>query len=90
MTSVIAVILWAVFAWAGWAIGKYKGYAGRGFALGLLLGLIGLIIIACIPRSRKAKVAAAQRQYDVQAEAARRAGYPIAPQAPAQEPWQQP
>lgn len=87
-SAVIVVILWAIFAWAGWTVGKYKGYAGGGLALGLLLGVIGLIIIACIPQSREAKVAAAQRQYEVQAEAARRAGYPFP--HPPQGQWQQP
>ncbi len=88
-SAVIVVVLWAIFAWTGWTIGKSKGYAGGGLALGLLLGLIGIIIIACIPQSKEAKAAAAQRQYEIQAEAARRTGYPFPPQPP-QEPWQQP
>ena len=84
-------------------IGKYKGY-GWGFPMGLLLGVIGVIIMACLPRTEEAKVAAAQKQYEIQAEAARRAGYgypaqqPYAPYAtPGQGPypqqpgqWQQP
>jgi hypothetical protein len=64
---------------AGWAIGKDKGRPTAGWWLGFLLGLIGLIIIACLPRTREAE---AQRQYLIQAEAARRAGYPYLPQQP--------
>jgi hypothetical protein len=33
-SAVIVVILWAVFAWASWAIGKYKGYAGEAWPWG--------------------------------------------------------
>jgi len=40
------VITWAVCALIGWAIGNSKGCPTAGFFLGLLLGLIGLIIIA--------------------------------------------
>jgi uncharacterized membrane protein YeaQ/YmgE (transglycosylase-associated protein family) len=46
-------------------IGKYKG-RGYGFPLGFLLGIIGVIIVACLPRTDAAKVAAAQRQYEIQ------------------------
>jgi hypothetical protein len=40
------VITWAVCALVGWAIGNSKGRPTAGFFLGLLLGLIGLVIIA--------------------------------------------
>lgn len=67
---------------AGWAIGKDKGRPVAGWWLGFLLGLIGLIIVALLPRTREAKIADAQRQYQIQAEAARRAGYPYPLQQP--------
>lgn len=44
----VFIVLWVVFAAAGYAIGKSKGRASLGFVLGLLLGLIGIIIIACL------------------------------------------
>jgi hypothetical protein len=67
---------------AGWGIGKDKGRPVAGFWLGFGLGVIGLIIIALLPRTRQAEMADAQRQYQIQAEAARRAGYPYPPQQP--------
>jgi predicted amidophosphoribosyltransferase len=42
----IYVILWILFAIIGLLIGKGKGKGGAGFALGLFLGPIGIIIIA--------------------------------------------
>ena len=71
---------------------------GSGFAIGLLLGILGVVIVALMPETGRAKaaraqrqyqgeVAAAQRHYEIQAEAARRAGYPFPPQPP-QGPWQ--
>jgi len=42
----IYVILWLVCAFIGMSIGKGKGKGGAGFALGLFLGPIGIIIIA--------------------------------------------
>ena len=86
-TLLIVAIVALACAFAGQAIGKPKGYAGAGFGLGLFLGIIGVIIIACIPKSRETQIEAAQQDLEIQAEAARRAGYPFPPQAP-QEPWQ--
>lgn len=57
----VFVIVLAACAFAGYSIGKPKGYAGGGLALGLLLGIIGVIIIACVPKSREAKVREAQQ-----------------------------
>jgi hypothetical protein len=95
MLVVVAVAL--VCAFAGQAIGKPKGYPGAGFAIGLLLGVFGVVIVALMPETEavkaaraqwqyEAQVAAAQRQYEIQAEAARRAGYPFAPEPPP-GPW---
>lgn len=40
------VIIWIVCAFIGYAIGKPKGLGGIGFMLGLLLGFIGVIVVA--------------------------------------------
>ena len=90
---VMAVTL--VCGFAGQAIGRPKGYPGAGFAIGLLLGVFGVVIVALMPETEAAKAARLQRQYEaqvaaaywqyqIQAEAARRAGYPFPPPLPPQ------
>ena len=86
----LLILTWVGCVVAGYFLGKYKGQVEAGLILTILLGLLGLVIVACLPRSRQAKVAAAQRQYEIQAEAARRAGYPYPPQPPyPQQPYPQ-
>ena len=93
----VVVVVALACAFAGQAIGKPKGYPGAGFAIGLLLGVFGVVIVALMPETEavkaararwqyEAQVAAAQRQYEIQAEAARRAGYPFTPEPPP-GPW---
>jgi hypothetical protein len=55
-------------------VGKRKGRKEAAEWLTILLGVVGLIIVLCLPESREAKIAEAQRQMEIQAEAARRAG----------------
>jgi hypothetical protein len=69
----------------GKPLGSRRATRGVGFATGLLLGILGAVIVALMPETEAAKAARAQRQYEIQAEAARRAGYPFPPQ---QGPWQ--
>jgi uncharacterized membrane protein YeaQ/YmgE (transglycosylase-associated protein family) len=73
------VLIWIVAAvvcgFIGHAIGKPKGRESTGAWLGALLGVIGIIIIALMGRDREAEIREAQRQLEIQAEAARRAGY---------------
>jgi hypothetical protein len=83
----IYVIVALICGFIADAIGKSKHRKGA-FWLGLLLGVIGIVIIACMPRSREGEIAEAQRQLEIQQEAARRAGYP--PQGPdGPPPWPQ-
>ena len=78
---VIALIVAGLCGYAADQIGKYKG-RGWGFPVGFFLGVIGVVIIACVPRTDDAKVEAARKQYEIQAEAARRAWYQYWPQPP--------
>ncbi len=54
MSPAIFVISAAVFGTAAGFVGNKKGRMGLGITLGILLGLIGLIIIACIPAKKYA------------------------------------
>jgi hypothetical protein len=85
----IFLIIWAAIVVAGYHLGKYKGHVAAGIVLTLFLGLLGLLIVALIPRSDAAKIAAAQRDMAIQHEAARMAGYPYPPQPPPGQ-WPQP
>ncbi len=78
MTSweVLLPVVWVGCAFGGYEIGKHKGLPGLRLILGLFVGVIGVITIACVPRTRKAKVEAARRHYEIQPEAARSAELP--------------
>ena len=93
----VVVIIALACGFAGQAIGRPKGYPGAGFAIGLLLGVFGIVIVALMPETEavkaaraqwqyQAQLAAAQQQYEIQVEAARRAGYPFASPPPGS--WQ--
>ena len=52
MSPVVILVSVAIFGTAAGFVGNKKGRLGLGIALGVLLGLIGLIIIACIPAKK--------------------------------------
>jgi hypothetical protein len=58
----VALIGWALIVTAGYHVGKSKGRQTAGLTLTILLGLIGLLILACLPKTRAVKAAEAQRQ----------------------------
>jgi hypothetical protein len=58
----VALIGWALIVTAGYHVGKYKGRETAGLILTILLGLIGLVILACLPKTEAVKAAEAQRQ----------------------------
>ena len=72
MVFIVALIGWVLIATAGYHIGKSKGREGAGLALTLLLGLLGLVILACLPKTEAVKAAEAQQQLP----------YPYPPQYP--------
>src|SRR5271170_5111057 len=88
--ALVALIGWALIVTAGYHVGKYKGRQTAGLTLTILLGLVGLLILACLPKTQAVKMAEAQRQYELQAEAARRAGFPYPPPFPYPYPPQGP
>ncbi|HUN32654.1 MAG TPA: hypothetical protein VMU95_11625 [Trebonia sp.] len=54
MSAVLILVSIAIFGTAAGFVGNKKGRMGLGITLGVLLGLIGLIIIACIPAKKLA------------------------------------
>jgi hypothetical protein len=58
----VALIGWALIVTAGYHVGKSKGRQTAGLTLTILLGLIGLLILACLPKTQAVKAAEAQRQ----------------------------
>ena len=49
-----AILIVAIlFGLVGYAMGKPKGYPGVGFFLGLLLGCIGLVIVAIMRPAKR-------------------------------------
>jgi hypothetical protein len=65
MGLLIGLIIWALFVAAGYVVGKQKGRVGAGVALAALLGVAGVIIMACLP-AKPAGDAEVQRRYDLQ------------------------
>ncbi len=57
-----ALIGWALIVTAGYHVGKSKGRATAGLTLTILLGLVGLLILAFLPKTQAVKAAEAQRQ----------------------------
>lgn len=68
------VIVWIISAIVGWKIGVYKGNAVAGLVFGLVLGVLGVVIIALIPQSDQARVGRAERRMRVEREAPCRLG----------------
>jgi hypothetical protein len=58
----VALIGWALIVTAGYHVGKYKGRETAGLILTILLGLVGLVILACLPKTEAVKEAEARRQ----------------------------
>jgi hypothetical protein len=89
---VAGIAVWVVSVIIGGAVGKRKGRQGTAELLTIFLGVVGLVIVLCLPKSREVEVHEAQRQFEIQAEAARRAGYPYPPYPPPPSgppPWPQ-
>ena len=62
----VALIGWALIATAGYHVGKSKGRAAAGLTLTILFGLLGMLILACLPKTQAVKMAEAQqRQYQL-------------------------
>jgi NhaP-type Na+/H+ or K+/H+ antiporter len=70
----LAVLILAVYlltgAIAAEAVARRKGRAGGGFALGLLLGWIGVAIIAFMPPTRDMQVQRERERQQIRREAA--------------------
>jgi hypothetical protein len=64
--TIVFLVIWIGIIVAGYFVGKSKGRVTLGIVLTIILGLIGLIIVAVLPKTAAMKAAEAQRQYGVQ------------------------
>jgi hypothetical protein len=92
MTPALTLIAltWIGSIVAGYVLGKLKGHVSAGIILTVILGPLGLVIFACLARTYPVMPASAQRLYESQPEAVRRAGYAYPPQSPHLAPDQDP
>lgn len=72
MTPVVVLPALAVCALIGIPLGRWKGHPWNGFFAGLLLGPLGLLIMAAVPASQETRIRREQRRLQVQREAAAR------------------
>jgi hypothetical protein len=69
--TVTILVIWLIVAAASTAIGSAKGRGGTGMALGVFLGLLGLIIIACMSATYEVQVEREAQQIRARADAER-------------------
>jgi hypothetical protein len=62
-------ILWALSVGGAAVAGSYKGHAGLGVLLGVLLGPVGLVIALCVPASDAVRVERIRKQRRLEAMA---------------------
>lgn len=67
--TLVLILLWVLPAVVAVLIGRHKGRTGTGFLLGVLLGWIGVIIIAVIRPTHDALVRRERERLQVQREA---------------------
>jgi hypothetical protein len=65
------LVIWALSIGAAMIVGSYKGRMGTGALLGVLLGVIGVIITACLPATYKVKVEREARRQRIRDDAQR-------------------
>jgi hypothetical protein len=65
------LVIWALSIGAAMIVGSYKGRMGTGALLGVLLGVIGVIVIACLPATYKVKVEREARRQRIRDDAQR-------------------
>ena len=75
----VALIGWALIVTAGYHVGKSKGRETAGLTLTILLGLVGLLILACLPKTEAVKAAEAQQPAPVPAALPLPAPVPLPP-----------
>jgi hypothetical protein len=67
--TVVVLVSWALAVLAAYAIGRRKGRVPLGVVLGVVLGWVGVLILACLPRTHARKVELAREELQVRAEA---------------------
>jgi hypothetical protein len=73
--ALVALISALVFALIGYRLGVWKGRPSLGGLLGMFLGLIGVVIILCVPKTHEARIKKETRRLAAEQEARRRMGH---------------
>ncbi len=77
------ILIWVAGVIVGALVGGSKGRAWTGAALGLVLGWLGVVIVALMPKTAERQIAEERQRRAVEREARRRDHAPAAPPAPA-------
>jgi hypothetical protein len=74
MTPGLVLVIAAVCALTGAWIGHHKGQTAAGAWLGALLGVLGVLIIVCVPKTRERKIEEARARQEIEAAAREQRG----------------
>jgi hypothetical protein len=71
------IVIWLICGAIGAGIGSRKGRPWMGLALGILLGILGIIVMLFVPADKEHLIRQEQTRIEAAAEAQRRAGHPL-------------
>lgn len=71
----VAIVIWLILGAIGAGIGVKKGRPWMGLALGILLGIIGVIVMLFVPADREYLIRQEQARIATAQEAQRRINY---------------
>jgi uncharacterized membrane protein YfcA len=73
--ALVVLIFTVVFALIGYRVGVWKGRPSLGALLGMFLGLIGVVIMLCVPKTQEARIKKETQRLAAEQEVHRRMGH---------------